>query len=186
VFEYLRQRGFRLRAVRADVLAVLCVPAALVAYAAYLRWLTGDALAFVHAQAGWGRQLRPPWAAFQRTLEFFADKPVLAFSGMHRLFDLAAVLFAAAMIVLACVGPLRLGRDRLVYPLTGALLLSLVILLPPVDREPLMSAPRLVMEIVVIVLVLARVPRLAVALAFVGVLLQGALFDHLLSGGWIA
>jgi hypothetical protein len=62
--EYLHQRSFDVRAVRANVLA-LALP-----FVAFAGWLGfqyakfGDALAFVHAQLAWQRVPGAPWQAF--------------------------------------------------------------------------------------------------------------------------
>ena len=58
---YLDQRGWELRRVRWDALALLAAPAALAAHAAHLAALTGDPLALFHAQAPWHRTLAAPW-----------------------------------------------------------------------------------------------------------------------------
>lgn len=54
LFEYLRQRHFQLRQVRADAAALIFLPAmALGLWMCYLRFRFGDALAFVHTQSAW-------------------------------------------------------------------------------------------------------------------------------------
>jgi hypothetical protein len=58
---YLAAREWKPRAVRADALWLLLVPAGLLAYMAALLPLTGDPLAPVTAQKAWGKILSTPW-----------------------------------------------------------------------------------------------------------------------------
>jgi hypothetical protein len=60
-FEYLRSVRFRLDKVRAeDALCLLLVPAGICLFALYNYTLTGDLLAFAHAQGAWGSQFYSP------------------------------------------------------------------------------------------------------------------------------
>jgi hypothetical protein len=58
---YLAARDWKPRAVRADALWLLLVPAGLLGYMAALLPLTGDALAPLTAQKAWGKILSTPW-----------------------------------------------------------------------------------------------------------------------------
>jgi hypothetical protein len=60
-YEYLAQRQFRLRAIRADILALGLAPAALAGWGYCLYRLFGHPLVGVHASAVWGREMMPPW-----------------------------------------------------------------------------------------------------------------------------
>ena len=61
---YFEWRDWRLVRTDAHVLALLLVPAGLVAWMAYLWHRTGDPLAFSHVQRDWGRASRPPlWSS---------------------------------------------------------------------------------------------------------------------------
>jgi hypothetical protein len=62
--EYLYQRRFSLRAVRADVLALALPVLAFAGWLGFQQLKFGDALAFVHAQSAWQRAPGPPWDAF--------------------------------------------------------------------------------------------------------------------------
>ena len=53
-------RSERIRLGRDVALACLLAPVGVVAFSAYLYWLVGDALAFVHIQAAWGREFVNP------------------------------------------------------------------------------------------------------------------------------
>jgi len=52
---YMEARGWKLRAIRLDILSFLLFPAFLAGHFAYLHSITGDWLAPIHAQLAWGR-----------------------------------------------------------------------------------------------------------------------------------
>lgn len=92
VLLYLSQRGWSLRRVRWDALAVAAAPAGLAAHAAHLALLTGDPLALFHAQVGWRRTLATPWRTLLHPIAFHAK--------MGHLERGAAVLFLALGLAL--------------------------------------------------------------------------------------
>jgi hypothetical protein len=59
-YEYLRSKDFKLNKIRIDALCLLLIPAGLFLFMAYNYYLTGDALAFIHAQSSWGRYVANP------------------------------------------------------------------------------------------------------------------------------
>ena len=85
---------------------LLLMPLGLVFYATYLHFRFGDALAFGHAQAAWGRSIQPPWVGIGNAL---------AYPSPYR----ALVLGSAAVAVVACVLGYRL-RLRLSYQIYAA------------------------------------------------------------------
>lgn len=97
VFEYAAQRGFRLRAVRPDVLALGLIPSALAAYFLYLGASFGDPLAALHAQKAWGRELTVPWDAFTT----FFSAPFSKHGGKHSPFDLGFTLVSLVLVALS-------------------------------------------------------------------------------------
>lgn len=50
LYAYLQQRGFKLKAIKADILSVLGIPLGTAAYGIYCYLTKGDALAYMHAQ----------------------------------------------------------------------------------------------------------------------------------------
>lgn len=67
LYDYLREKGFSVRRIRLDVLALGLLPAGLLAFFAYHYYLTGDFLAYLNVQqVGWSRQWGNP-------LGFLAD-----------------------------------------------------------------------------------------------------------------
>jgi len=66
-FEYLYQRKFKLKEIRADAAALLLVPLALVAHFGYMQWRFGSFWIFLHTEKEWGRDLVGTpgrWASF--------------------------------------------------------------------------------------------------------------------------
>jgi hypothetical protein len=108
------------------------------------------------------------------------------------LLDLGAAVLTAVLLALGVVGPWKLRRDQLVYPLYGFALLAMLVAFPsrlPAVAEPLVSISRLVLAEFPAFMVLARagqrtwVDRTYLAVA---VPLQGILAAYLLHGGWVA
>jgi Gpi18-like mannosyltransferase len=67
---YLSSRGWRIRSVRAEVVYLLLVPAALVGTLLLLRPFTGHFLAPFEAQAAWHRHLTWPWKTLVSAMYF--------------------------------------------------------------------------------------------------------------------
>jgi hypothetical protein len=119
---YLATRAFDPRPVRWDALALFAAPAGLAVHAAHLAALTGDPLALLHAQAGWGRALAAPWTT------------LLAPSGWHA--KMGPLERAGAVLFVFLGGALVAGRR---YALGAFALLSLV---PVLASGTLMSTTR--------------------------------------------
>jgi hypothetical protein len=92
---YLVQRRGR---VRADVLWLLAPGAALLAYAVYLRLLTGDWLRWLEAQEqGWRRRPTWPWDAFQASLDGARSATLPAEFVLSFRLEILAVLMGVAL-----------------------------------------------------------------------------------------
>lgn len=188
-WEYLRQRGWR--GIRFDVLAIGLVPAGLATYAAYLWSAYGDPLKFSTAQDVWQRTYVWPGQALWDSLmsivnsaEPFLNRPTLG-SAM----ELASLVLAIILLVLALVGPWKFRRDQaylLVYGGVGVLLLSSMEI---GWGSVLQSAPRLILETVPIFLVLARIgarPAVDRFVVVVGFSLQAVLMLLYLNNIFVA
>ena len=94
-YEYFAARGFHIRRVRPNVLSLALVPAALLAFMAYLGLRFGDPFAVWRAHEAWERELVPPW----ETLRRFFDEPLRTHSFLHSPLDLAfAIVFAVLVL----------------------------------------------------------------------------------------
>lgn len=191
--EYLRQRDWRLSAIRVDVLAILLVPAGMLAYVLYSWREFDDPLRFVHAQAAWGREPTLPWKGTQRAIEVIreasVDGAVFQPLVVLNVIDVAAVFISLILLVLSVVGPWRLGIESL-YLIVTAFASFLLILMSPIGLAvPLHGLPRYVLELLPAFMVLARMGAnqhldrlyLMPAIATQGVLVLGFYYDH-----WLA
>jgi hypothetical protein len=193
VVEYLRQRGWRPRRIRLDALAVLLVPMGTVAFAGYSWSAFGDPLKFVHVQSAWGRQPTWPWIGTERAVgeitRASVDGAIFQPTVVLNVIDMAAVFVSLVLLVLAVVGPWRLGAES-AYLTVMAFASLLLFLVSPIGlRVPLHGLPRYVLELLPAFIVLARmganrhVERLYLvpAIAVQAVLLLGYFFDR-----WLA
>jgi hypothetical protein len=137
--EYLHQRRFSLRAVRADVLALALPLLAFAGWLAYQYVQLGDALAFLHAQAAWQRVPGAPWQGF---LNYFTG-------GEHGPWN--DLLFALLFVALAVVAGLT---QRPSYALFAALYV-----LAPLSTGQTYSMMRFGLSIFPAFIVLARFGR---------------------------
>jgi hypothetical protein len=140
---------------RVDVAWMLLAPLGIVAYAAWLGLVEGDALRFLDVQEAWSRELAVPLAGAWDGLVAAVDgaRQLLSGSRTPVYFEVAAgdpfrigainlMLFATLVFaVVACVGVVR-RLPRAYGAWVGA---SLVLPLSfPVTPQPLMSLPRFV------------------------------------------
>jgi hypothetical protein len=193
VFEYLRQREWKLTAIRADILAVALVPTGLMAFMWYSWRAFGDPLKFVHVQSAWGRQALPPWIgtqrAFHEIVKASVDGAIFQPLVVLNVIDASAVFVTLVLLILSIVGPWRLGAES-GYLIVMAWASFMMILVAPIGLNvPLHSLPRYVIELVPAFMVVARMGRnphverfyLMPAIALQGVLLLGWLFGY-----WLA
>jgi Gpi18-like mannosyltransferase len=200
VFEYLRVRmpaagagsfGRRLwgavRLIRLDAAAVLLVPSGLAAFAVYC-WVTlGDPFIYTKVQVGnWNKILTWPGHTLWLAMEQLAARPLAENYGL--LIDLAATLFAGAMITLALVGPWKVEPHQRYLVVFALSVLLLPLCLPGLHDNPLQSITRYVLDAAVLFAVLARigtsrtVERLYVLPAFA---LQCGFLLMYLRGFWV-
>ncbi len=144
--------------------AVLFIPLGLGVFAYALNVQFHDPLAFVHAQTSWRQGLSFPLVA-----PFIAIKDLLTltpftFVNPHNIIDLSALVLFAALLVLCFFGPERLDRSQWTLALFGILALVYAVLFPGIPSagglyDPMPSMERLVLEIFVGFIILARLGR---------------------------
>lgn len=180
--EYLSQHGWQWRRIRLDILSVAVVPIGWVLYGCYCWLQLGDPLAFIHAQAHWGRALQWPWVGLWNQQAFLFGAQPASFFQAHNLIDLAATL---AMIVLVALGWRRLP---LAYNVFATVLLVNFLLFPLAFNDPLTSNQRFALEVFPAFLTLGLLVRRpathqAITIIFSGLL---ALFSLVfLTGRWL-
>lgn len=197
VYEYARQKGlfadrrFAWRRIRADVLGIGLAPAGAVAYAAYCWSAFGDPMYFSKVQGAWHREgYYPPWVSTGRALkDIFTSSSVFEHSAVHNVLNLGVVIAAATLLMLALVGPCKLGRENVYLTVFAGLSLLLPVSTPLQTDFPLASMLRYALEFVPVFLVLARIgrsERFSMAYLAAGLAAQGVLLTTFLHNQFIA
>ncbi|GAA2881408.1 hypothetical protein Acy02nite_16750 [Actinoplanes cyaneus] len=183
--EYLRQRGWQPRRIRADVLSLALVPLGVVAYSVYCAIELGNPLAFSVAQDQWGRRYTVPGGAWVTAVQQMGGP--LETSTLGALVDAGTTLVAVVLLVLAVAGPWKFRRDQLYLVVQGALTLILL-MSTEVGGRSMQSAARYAMEAVAILLVLARIgarPAVDRAVLVIGVSLHAVFLVVFMSGRFL-
>ena len=192
-YEYLRQRDWNWRRIRADAAWIGLVPVGVLCYALYCWRAFGDPLKFVHVQAAWGREPTLPWLGTWRAMQTAADaasggalfQPIVVLN----VIDILSVLVTLVLLVLSVVGPWKLSRESL-YLVVFSATSFLVILVSPIGPNvPLHGLPRYVLETIPAFMVLARMganPNAERLYLFPGMLTQGVLLLSFYYDIWIA
>jgi Mannosyltransferase (PIG-V) len=183
--EYLRQRGWQPRRIRADVLSLALVPLGVVAYSVYCAIELGNPLAFSVAQDQWGRRYTVPGGAWVTAVQQMGGP--LEPSTLGALVDAGTTLVAVVLLVLAVAGPWKFRRDQLYLVVQGALTLILL-MSTEVGGRSMQSAARYAMEAVAILLVLARIgarPAVDRAVLVIGVSLHAVFLVVFMSGRFL-
>ncbi|MBU6338000.1 MAG: glycosyltransferase family 39 protein [Acidobacteria bacterium] len=159
-----RRAGSRRRA--ADLAWLALVPLGLVAYALWLEQRGFGAFSFLEVQATWGRVTAGPWSGV-------ADGLVAGGQGLGTLVTTGAAPLAAHNLMLACwllLGVAGVAGALRVLPWAYGLYMALILLAAlssPVDWQPLLSLPRVMLVCFPLFLWLAsalapgRIPRMA-------------------------
>jgi Glycosyltransferase family 87 len=191
--EYARQHGGLRRpwrGLRWDVLSVALVPAGAVAYALYCARRFHDPLAFSTAQSYWQRHgYSFPWVAVHDSGSIILGGPPLGHDTIHNVINLGAAICCAALLVLAVVGPWRLGPHSAYLVVFAALTLLLPLCTPIQTTYPLASMARYVLECVPIFLVLAKLgrsERFHQSYLLAAAMVQALMLEAVLHGQFIA
>jgi Mannosyltransferase (PIG-V) len=137
---YLESVGWRPSKIRANVLWLALVPSGLLAFLFYAYRMTGDFLAPVHAQGGWGKTLTAPWTTLLQP--FGGDFYVTSFERV-----LAVVFIALAVVALFKLPSAAYG----VY--------ALLLIAPPLTSGTLVSTSRYCVVVFPAFVVLAALGR---------------------------
>jgi Glycosyltransferase family 87 len=119
--EYMQAHGWRLRNIRVDALAIVAGPlGALGLLMLYMQRTRGDALSFLHAEAGWHHQLSAPWTAFTQSIsdvvKYAQSIAGLNGGGFMSMLDIVTVL---GLLVAAAFAWFRLRRSYAVFILAS-------------------------------------------------------------------
>jgi len=161
IYEYLRQRGWRWRDIRLNALAVGLVPAGLVAFMIYCYRTFGDPLHFLESQKNWFRYgYQWPWTTLGEVVDLIRrTEPLFGPTNMRNIINLTVALVTLTLLVLALVGPWKLGKDHAYLVLFAAAIILLPMSNPIRSDYPLSSMWRYALECTVAFMVLARMGR---------------------------
>jgi Gpi18-like mannosyltransferase len=133
-YEYLRQGQFQLKALRWNALAGALIPGGVVLFAIWCYTQYHDPLAFLHAEATWGRHLTfPGYGMILSMQNIQTSTGILSFQALRNMTDLLPDLLILLFIILSFVGPWRLPRQLWVY---GIYALVLYTFIPSYNLSP--------------------------------------------------
>ena len=157
VYEYLRQRDWDIRRIRIDAMAVLLVPAGVGFYMLYLKSAFGNPTLFLDAQSNWFRDgYQAPWTTYREVVRLISEGPMYGPDTVRNVVNLTTSLASLALLVLAVVGPWRLGKGAH-YLIAFALPAMMLPVVNPIHNYyPLASVWRYFLECLPAFLVLAR------------------------------
>lgn len=184
-WEYMRQRGWSVRKIRWDALGFLLIPTGLIAFSAFLYRVTGDWLAFSHAQSGWHRKYGWPGEPIWKTIKLLNDKPYLQDWRLLGLFNVVSVLGAIALLLFALRRKSRFGfrSDQNYLLVYAAVPILLFICTEAGWPNYLISAPRIAMEwfpAFVILAMLGRSRNVERIYLFLALMAQGLFLAQIL------
>lgn len=177
VYEYLRQRGFSFRTLAAQRLlgrvpwpagmidrnafAVLLIPVGLGAYMLYCHQTFGNALQFLDAQKAWFRDgFTPPWTVIGNVVDLISSSDSIYHpDAIRNIVNLTTALAVLVLLVLALVGPWKLGADHAYLVVFAAIIILMPLSNPIHMHYPLSSTWRYALECTVAFMVLARMGR---------------------------
>lgn len=161
-YEYLRQRDFRWRKIRLNVLSGAGVGLAVALYSAYCYYRFHDFLVFSHVEASnWGRHMVWPGEPLLRSVRVILTSHASSFASIRNVVELSVVLAVLALLVLSFVGPWKFARKDWMYPFYGVVIFLLCLSLPvtaPADA-PLDSIDRYMLAIFPVAIVLAAMGK---------------------------
>lgn len=189
VYEYLRQRGWR--GIRVDALAAALVPAGLFAFMFYCYQTFGDPLHFLESGKAWFRYgYQGPWTTVVEVMDLIGStEPLFGPTNIRNIINLTVALGTLTLLVLALVGPWKLGKD-FAYLVVFAATVILMPLSNPIRSDyPLSSMWRYALECTVAFMVLARMGRNRVvdrAYLSAALMIQGAMVVTFLHDQFVA
>ncbi|HMM21736.1 MAG TPA: mannosyltransferase family protein [Selenomonadales bacterium] len=137
-----------------STLSLLAAPAALIAFMGFNRYLTGDPLAFVHAQQRWGRIYGLPWHNIRNNIDLVVHKWAEIEPGV--ILDLGLV--AVALLALLILTFSSRFQIRFSYLAIGWLWL-VIPLFSTSPPFPLYSLARFVLVVFPLYFFIAQLPR---------------------------
>lgn len=191
VYEYLRQRGWSWRRIRLDALALGLVPTGLAAYMFYCYRTFGDPLHFLESGKAWFRYgYQAPWTTVMEVADLIGrTDPLFGPTNIRNIINLTVALGTLTLLVLALVGPWKLGKDHAYLVVFAATVILMPLSNPIRSDYPLSSMWRYALECTVAFMVVARMGRNRVidrAYLSSALMLQGAMVVTFLHDQFVA
>ena len=190
-YEYLRQRGWSWRKIRLDALGLALVPTGLGAYMFYLYKTFGDPLHFLESQKAWFRYgTQAPWTTVLEVLDLIGrTDPLFGPTNIRNIINLTVALGTLTLLVLALVGPWKLGWDHAYLVVFAAAIILMPLSNPLRSDYPLSSMWRFALECTVAFMVVARMGRSRVidrGYLFAALTLHGAMIVTFIHDQFVA
>lgn len=181
-FEYYRQYQRNNLQIKTGIVYLAAAPLALCIFMAYNYWLTGDFIAFIHAQKSWGREFYLPWVnIWSCIVQIYQTLPSPEPS---LLLDCTLVLFS--LLALTSLTLFSKNRIPQSYLLIGWIWF-LIPLFSATPWLPLYSMSRFVLVVFPIYIFIAQLPvviyRFIIATSAAGLIIYTALFT---SWHWVS
>jgi Gpi18-like mannosyltransferase len=179
-YEYLRQHGWHWRKIRLDALAAALVPSGLGAFMFYTYKTFGDPLHFLESGKAWFRYgYQWPWKTVVEVMDLIGSTaPLFDPTNIRNIVNLTVALGTLTLLVLALVGPWRLGNDFAYLVVFAATIILMPLSNPIRHVYPLSGMWRYALECTVAFMVVARMARSRVvdrAYLSSALMLQGAM-----------
>ncbi|WP_191841050.1 mannosyltransferase family protein [Catellatospora chokoriensis] len=144
-----------------NVFAVLLVPTGLAAYMLFCYLTFGNALEFLDAQKAWFRfGFTAPWTVIGDVADLISGSDSAYHpDAIRNIVNLTTALVMLALLVLALVGPWKLGADHAYLVIFAAIIILMPLSNPIHTHYPLSSTWRYALECAVAFMVLARMGR---------------------------
>lgn len=191
VYEYLRQHGWHWRKIRLDALAVALVPSGLGAFMLYTYKTFGDPLHFLESGKAWFRYgYQGPWQTVVEVMDLIGStEPLFGPTNIRNIVNLTVALGTLTLLVLALVGPWRLGKDSAYLVVFAATIILMPLSNPIHHVYPLSGMWRYALECTVAFMVVARMARSRVvdrAYLSSALMLQGAMIVTFIHDQFVA
>ncbi|MFC4770016.1 mannosyltransferase family protein [Effusibacillus consociatus] len=186
LYEYLADKKFQWKEIRADILLIGLIPAGIAAYMILLYTKIGDPLGFVHAQKYWKRSFLWPWATVWQGTWDMLFKPRNGWIRKHRLIE-AGIAYWEILLT-----GLSLWKDRLRLRWSYSLYLIAAVTVPLLSPSPLnsyfYSIPRfavVIFPLFVIWALLLRQNRWLIPVIVISIVGQWYLLDKFTTGYFV-
>ncbi|HLD88867.1 MAG TPA: hypothetical protein VI894_01540 [Candidatus Nanoarchaeia archaeon] len=128
-FEYLEQKKFKIRKIKADIIYLLLIPLGLLMTFWLMYAYTGDFFIYFKIQQSWHRSLTFPWISIIDSIRGLMN---FSFGSLYHLFNLFIVLMFTTLLTLSII--IRQRKSYIIYSTINLLLALSITKLEAVSR----------------------------------------------------